>query len=291
MGEEGAGAAVQGAAAEDYGGNGALGLGVGDAHEAAGLGFVNRHFGDERDAHAGADHGEEAGEVAAFENNARVEAGTVAGSDGGVAEAMAVAKEKEWIAAEVRELQRRAAGEFVRFWQSGEEAFGEEGMCLALVAANWEGQDGNVDGASAETFEEKRGDFFGDGKMSLGKFAVEAGEARGEPIGSDGGNGSEDDGARFRLQALCEFILGAGEFVENGTRAGQKCLAQIGETHGAAEAIEEAAAEFGFEFLDLLRERRLRDVAFFRGAREGRGVGDGAEVAELVEFHGEGSNQ
>lgn len=63
-------------------------------------------------------------------------------------------------------------------------------------------------------------------------------------------------------------------------------MAQIGEAHGAAEAIKEAAAEFGFEFLDLLGERRLGDVAFFRGAGKGGGVGDGAEVAELVEFHG-----
>ena len=58
MGEEGAGAAVEGAAAEDYGGDGALGLRVGDADEAAGAGFVDGHFGDEGDAHAGADHGE-----------------------------------------------------------------------------------------------------------------------------------------------------------------------------------------------------------------------------------------
>ena len=56
--------------------------------------------------------------------------------------------------------------------------------------------------------------------MNLGKFAGEVGEARSEPIGSNSGDGTEDDGAGFGLQALGEFILGAGEFVENGTRAG-----------------------------------------------------------------------
>ena len=80
-------------------------MGVGDADEAAGLGFVDGHFGDEGDSHAGADHGEEAGEVAAFEDDAGVETGAVAGGDGGFAEAVAIAKEKEWIAAEVGELQ------------------------------------------------------------------------------------------------------------------------------------------------------------------------------------------
>ena len=88
---------------------------VGDADKAAGPGFVDGHFGYERDAHAGANHGEEAGEVAAFEDDARVEAGTVAGCDGGVAEAVAVAEKEEWVTAEIGELQRGAAGEFVRF--------------------------------------------------------------------------------------------------------------------------------------------------------------------------------
>ena len=220
MCQEGAGAAVQGAAAEDYGGYGAFGLGVGDADEAAGFGFVYRHFGDERDAHAGADHGEEAGEVAAFENDARVKAGAAAGGNGGVAETVAVAKEKEWITAEIGELQRWTAGEFVRFWQSGEEAFGKEGMRVEFVAANWERQDGKVDGADAKAIEKDRRDLFGDGEMNLGKFAGEVGEARSEPVGSNSGDGAEYNGAGFRLQALGEFVLGAGKFVENGTRPG-----------------------------------------------------------------------
>lgn len=120
MGEEGAGAAVEGAAAKNYGGDGTLGLGIGDADETARFGFVHGHFRDEGNSHAGADHGEEAGEVAAFEDDAGGEAGAVAGGDGGFAEAMAVAKEKEWIAAEIGELNRRTPGEFMRFGQCSE---------------------------------------------------------------------------------------------------------------------------------------------------------------------------
>jgi hypothetical protein len=80
-------------------------LGVGDTDEAAGLGFVDGHFGDEGDAHAGANHGKEAGEMAAFKDDAWVEAGSVAGSDGGVAEAVAIAEKEEGIAAKIGELQ------------------------------------------------------------------------------------------------------------------------------------------------------------------------------------------
>jgi len=262
-----------------------LGLGVGDADEAAGFGFVDGHFGDEGDAHACADHGEEAGEVATFEDDARVEAGAVAGGDSGVAEAVAVAEKEEGIAAEIGELHFGAARELVRFGKRGEKAFGEERVRVEFVAADGEGEDGDIDGAGAETFEENRGDFFGDGEMDFGKFAGESGEARGEPIGGDGGNGAKDDGAGFGLETLGEFVLGAGELVENGTRTREKGFAKIGEADGAAEAIEEASAEFGFKLLDLLREGRLGDVTFFSGTGEGGGVGDGAEIAELVEFH------
>ena len=262
-------------------------MGVGDAYEAAGLGFVHGHFGDEGDAHAGADHGEKTGEMAAFEDDAGIEAGAIAGSDGGIAEAVAVAKEKEWIAAEIRELQRGAASELMSFGQCGIEALGEEGVRIEFVAADGEGEDSEIHGAGAEAIEKNRSDFFGDGEMNLWKIAGKRGEARRQPIGGDGGNRADDDRAGFGLQALGELVLGAGEFVEDGAGAGKKGFAEVGEANGAAEAIEEAAAEFGFEFENLLGERRLGDVAFFRGPGKGGGVGDGAEVAELVEFHGE----
>jgi len=157
---------------------------------------------------------------------------------------------------------------------------------IEFVAADRESQDGEVHGASAEAIEQNRGDFLGDGEMDLGKFAREGGKALCKPIRRDGGDGSDDHRAGFGLQTFGEFVLGAGEFVEDGAGTREESAAEVGEANGAAEAIEEAAAEFGFELLDLLRERGLRDMAFFGGSGEGASVGDGAEVAELVEFHG-----
>jgi hypothetical protein len=287
VGEEGAGGAVEGAAAEDHGGDGAGGLGVGEADEAAGFGFVHGHLGDEGNTHACADHGEEAEEMSAFEDHARIEAGAIAGSNGSFAEAVAIAEKEEGIGAEVRELQRRTAGELVFFGESGVKAFGEERMGVEFVAADGQCQDGEIHGTGAETIEEDRSDFFGDGEMDFGKFAGEAGEARGQPVGRDGGNGADDHWAGFGLQALGDFVLGGGEFVQNGTRAWEKCGAEFGEADGATESIEEAATEFGFEFEDLLGEGGLGDVAFFRSAGKRGGVGDGTEVTELVEFHWE----
>jgi hypothetical protein len=260
-------------------------LRVGDADEAAGSGLVHGHFGDERDAHAGADHGEKAGEVAAFEDDARIETGAIAGGDGGIAETVAIAEKEKWIAAKIGKLQGGAAREFVLLGQRCEETLAEERVSVEFVAADGKSQDGEVHGTGAEALEENRSDFFGDGEMDFGKFSGEGGEARSKPVGGDSGNGADYDGAGFGLQALGEFVLGAGEFVEDGAGAREEASAQFGEADGPAEAIEEAAAKLGFEFLDLLGERWLRDVALFGGAGEGAGVGDGAEVAELVEFH------
>jgi hypothetical protein len=83
--------------------------------------------------------------------------------------------------------------------------------------------------------------------MDFGKFVREGCEAGSKPIGSDGGNRAYDDGTGFRLQAFGEFVFGAREFVKDRAGARQKRFAQFGEADGAAEAVEKAAAEFGFE--------------------------------------------
>ncbi len=59
----------------------------------------------------------------------------------------------------------------------------------------------------------------------------------------------------------------------------------FGEADAAAEAVEELGAQVFLELQDLLGERGLRDVAALGGAGEVTGVGDGADVTELVDFH------
>ena len=74
-------------------------------------------------------------------------------------------------------------------------------------------------------------------------------------------------------------------FPEDLAGAGKKSFSQIGEADGAAEAVEKARAELVFEFEYLLGKRWLGDVGLFGRAAEGAGFGNGAEVAELVQFH------
>jgi len=96
------------AATEEDDADGAKGSIIGDADKAAKRLFLDGHFGNDGNAHAGANHAEKAAELAAFENDLRMETRAVAGSNGGIAETVAVAQEKERFGAKVFERKRPA---------------------------------------------------------------------------------------------------------------------------------------------------------------------------------------
>jgi hypothetical protein len=81
---------------------------IGDADIAAKKLLLDSHFRNDGNAHACADHAEQAAELAAFENNLRMETRAVTGSNGGIAETVAVAQEQERLGAEVFERKRPA---------------------------------------------------------------------------------------------------------------------------------------------------------------------------------------
>ena len=58
-----------------------------------------------------------------------------------------------------------------------------------------------------------------------------------------------------------------------------------GEGDRSAVAVEQADLEIAFEGLDLLRERRARDVQPLGRAAEVQLLGDGEEVAQLTQLH------
>ena len=126
--------------AEDDGSDRARGCRIVDTNKAASRFFVDGHFRHDGDAHAGSHHAEEAAELAALKYNLRVEAGTVARRDGGIAEAVAVAQKQKGLGAKVFERERPALGEFVAWRQRGEEALREQRKCFEFVAADGESE-------------------------------------------------------------------------------------------------------------------------------------------------------
>jgi hypothetical protein len=176
-------------------------------------------------------------------------------------------------------------GEFVALRERGEEALGEQWRGFEFVAANGKREDSDVNRAGTETFKQDRRNFFHDGQLGLRKLARERSEQWRKKIRGNGGNDADGDRPTDGVLALDDVASGGFEFAENGARAGEKSLAHIGEPHRAAETVEEARAEFPFEFHNLLREGGLRDVRLLGRAAEAAGFRDGAKVAKLMEFH------
>jgi hypothetical protein len=283
--EEGVVDARDGAAAEADGADGADGVIVGKADVGAGGFFVDGHFGDDGDAHACSDHAEQAAELSTFESDLRMEACAVAGGEGVFTEAVAVAEKKEGLIAQIFQRDGALAGELVIFWKSGEERLGDDWKSFKFVAANGESEKREIDGGGAKALEKDRRDFLDDGDLGLREFSGKIGEMLRQEIRRDGGNDAKRDGTPDEVFLLLKVTAGGFEFPEHRPRARKKGLAHFREAHGAAEAIKEARAEFVFELANLLRERRLGDVALAGGTTEAAGIDDGAEVAELVEFH------
>jgi hypothetical protein len=283
--EEGTVCAGEGASPEEHCADRTSGVRVVDADEAARGGSIDGHFRDNGNAHVRADHREETGEVAALKNDAGVKASAIAGGNGGFAETVSIAEQKERIEAKVGEAKRRSTGQFVLFGKRGQEAFRKKRKGLEVVAADGQSQNGKIDGAGAETVEQDGSNFLGDGELDLGKFTGERSEQRRKEIGRDGGNDADGQRTADRLLTLDDITFGGGEFVEDRTSARQEGFAEFGKADGTAKAVEQASAKFVFQLENLLGERRLRDVALLGRAGEGVGVGDSTEVAKLLEFH------
>ena len=93
--------AGEGAAAKDDRADDANGLLIGDMNVTALRFFFDGHLGNDGNAHACANHAEQAAELPAFENDLGMETGAVAGGNSRIAEAVAVAQQQEGFGAQV----------------------------------------------------------------------------------------------------------------------------------------------------------------------------------------------
>ena len=78
------------------------------------------------------------------------------------------------------------------------------------------------------------------------------------------------------------------EFGQYPPRARQQGLTGLGQVHAPADAVEQARAEGLFQGGDALAHGRLGQVQVRRGDREGAGLGDLDEGAEVGGVHGRG---
>lgn len=183
-------------AATEYGGaDSSAGACIGNAYVTAARVFLDGHFRNDGDAHAGADHIQQAGELTALENDLGIDASAAAGGHGRVAKTVAIAQKQEGIDAEIGEGKRTARGELVTRRERGEEALGEQGSGFEFAASHGQSENGEIQSTGAKALEENGRNFFEDTELGLREFARKRGEARGKKIRRHRGNDADVDGA------------------------------------------------------------------------------------------------
>ena len=72
------------------------------------------------------------------------------------------------------------------------------------------------------------------------------------------------------------------QILQRQARIAHPCLTGVGQAHGSAAAIEQRRPQCVFQLLDLLRQRRLRDVQRFGGAGEVTLFGNGQKITDVA---------
>lgn len=169
--------------------------GCGERQQGTIAGIGSGHLGDDADAEAGGDEGEDARELIAFEDGVKVGLRARAGSEDVVAEAMAMAEQEEAFLANVLEVGSGRFGEAVAAGDGEKQGFAEEFAGDDVLGADGEGDDGEIEVAGLEAFDETGGDVFREAEIDVGMGGGEGGEAGGEVIGEDGGDGADAETA------------------------------------------------------------------------------------------------
>jgi hypothetical protein len=86
--------------------------------------------------------------------------------------------------------------------------------------------------------------------------------------------------------AALNGMQAAVDLAQRGRHVAAQDLAGLGHAHLLAAAVEQGRTQLVLQLLDLVRQRRLRDVQALRRAGEVQRLGDGVEVAEVAQFHG-----
>jgi hypothetical protein len=240
--------------------------------------------GDEGDAFAGFDEGEDAGPGVGGVDDVGREAGGGAEGNDAVEEDgshLAVA-EDEAFGDEVVDGDG-GAGEGMVAGEGDDdgvaiEEFGAEGA----VEGGFEGAgEGDVDFAGGEGFHLFGGAHFVEGEFNVWvAFSVVADDAREEAAGAPEEE-ADGESAGFATERALGNVDGAVGGEEGLAGFGEEELALRSETGWAGGAVEERAAYLALEVGDLLADGGLGDVELATSFGEGAVVGDGAEVAEV----------
>lgn len=218
-----------------------------------------------------------------FLNDAGDEAGGGAESGEAIVEigAERAGEEDEWLAAQGGERKLAAGGQRVGCRQDRHKRFFENHLGFKRSGGAGLAEESEVDLVSAQSILDGAGGHFAKGKLDRGIADAVFADGRGKARQEDGGRRGDAEMAGLaagraprKFDGAVNLRKDAAGFVEQGDARFRQA--------GFAAALKELAAEAGFEFLDLLGERRLGDADALGGASEVELFGYGEEVAELA---------
>jgi hypothetical protein len=249
---------------------------------------VTNSGGNEGDALAGFDEGEDAGPGGGGVDDVRGETCVGAEGDDTVEEGwghLAIAEDEAF--GDKRFDRDGFAGEGMVAGKGDDDGVAIEELGAEGLVVGWlEGAgEGDVDLSGEESFHLLGRAHLVEGELDVGvELAVVADDAGEETAGApkkeadveradlaDEGSPGDFDGA-----------VGSGE---GFTRFGEEELALGREAGSARVAVEERAADFALEIGDLLADGGLGDVEAAASFAEGAVLGDGAEITQMSEFH------
>src|SRR6266699_49628 len=83
----------------------------------------------------------------------------------------------------------------------------------------------------------------------------------------------------------CHRLARLGDPAQNLSSVKKQSFAGFGKNHRTRQSIEQLLVQFLFQLMDLLTERRLRDVLALRRIGEATLFRDSDKVPELMNFH------
>ncbi len=244
----------------------------------------HRHFRDQGDADAGADHLHERRERTALHQGPRRQGREVADLQRLLAEAVPLLQQQQPHLAQHRRARYRPRRLVAR--ADKDELFLEERGLGQRGFGSRQRDDRRIEPAADEILDQEAGQGLARAQLDIRVAPDERLDEAGQEIGRDRG---DDPDAQAPGQGPARGAGEIGEFVDraqNVATAQRELLAQRRQPDLLGAALDEGDAEAVLEILDLQGEGRLRDRAMLGGAAEMALAGEGVEIAQVPDGQG-----
>ncbi len=241
----------------------------------------------DRHAESGSNQSEDCQDVTGFVCDGGCEARLRAGSEDEVVECGPHFRRyaHERVRTEVDEPNPPRACQGVSGWQRGDQGLDPYRLGGDVPVRHGKDREGDVDSTVCERFDL----FSGVEGLEVESHARMARQEGVQDLSPHAGLGSDAESDRkaadFPASCPASRRHGVVGVLENAPRLLQEGATGLREGDEMPRSVEEIDTELPLQILNLVRQRRLRDVELFCGTAEVKLVGDRNEVTQMPQFH------